>query len=125
VKPCLLEDIIDLDQERRAEEEVLRLINEDYSKASEALVAEFVKTGIQSMKVRGLVIYLEKQVWVTVLETGFGLADPNFDDCAQLSTKKIANLIREGGEEKFYAEHPVLRGMIRVEYKSKIKVKKG
>ena len=124
-----LRKLADLYDRRKALEDEVKLIKEQEDALNAELVDDFTQDGMSSTKVDGRTFYLHQQTWATAkgdpqsaVKT---LTALNLPECLMMGTMRLSGMIRESGEEEFFAQYPELREVIGTEVRTSVRVRKA
>ena len=124
-----LKQLADLYDRRKGIETELRFIKAEVDVLSAELVEDFMQDGISSMKMDGRTFYIHSQTWATSKGNPRGAVEAllalNMPECLMMGTMRVSGMIREEGEEEFFAQYPELRDAIGTEVRTSVRMRKG
>ncbi len=124
-----LRKLAELYDQRKALEDAIKQVKEQEDQLNAELVEDFTQDGMSSTKVDGRTFYLHQQTWATTRgdpqAAVKALAALGMPECLMMGTMRVSGMIREQGEEQFFAQYPELREVIGTEVRTNVRVRKG
>ncbi|MFH1553330.1 MAG: hypothetical protein ABII76_00440 [Pseudomonadota bacterium] len=123
---ALLEELIELQEKRRALEEEVKYLRAREAEASAQLVDEFAAAGVQSMNVNGKTCYLHRQEYASL--SGVmpdALREEGLADLLSVNSQRLSAFVREHGADSFREMHPSLAEALRVEERVSIRIRRS
>lgn len=124
-----LRRLAELYDRRKALEDEAKAVKAEEDALNAELVEDFTQDGMSSTKVDGRTFYLHQQTWATTKgdpqAAVKALAALGMPECLMMGTQRVSGMIREAGEEEFFAQYPELREVIGTEVRTNVRMRKG
>ncbi len=124
-----LRKLAELYDQRKALEDAIKQVKGQEDQLNAELVEDFMQDGISSTNMDGRTFYLHQQTWATTKgdpqAAVKALMAAGMPECLMMGTMRVSGMIREAGEEQFFAQYPELREVIGTEVRTNVRMRKG